>query len=82
VGGAWADVGVSVNGPFGFGSSAGGTASGWVVGVGAEYALWNNWSAKVEYNHFDFGSDSGTVNSVTLQTLKVGINYRFGRFPF
>jgi outer membrane immunogenic protein len=85
VGGAWADVSVSVNAPFGFGASAGGTASAWVVGVGAEYAFANNWSAKVEYNHFDFGGDSGafiTGNSVTLQTLKVGVNYRFGGWPF
>jgi Outer membrane protein beta-barrel domain len=52
-----------------------------VVGVGAEYAFWNNWSAKVEYNHFDFGGDSGTFiigNTVTLNTVKAGINYRFG----
>jgi outer membrane immunogenic protein len=80
-GGAWADVSVSANGPFGFGGSAGGTASGWVVGVGAEYAFRNNWSAKVEYNHFDFGSDAGTFitgNSVTLDTVKAGVNYRFG----
>jgi hypothetical protein len=37
--------------------------------------------AKVEYNHFDFGSDSGTFitgNSVTLDTVKAGVNYRFG----
>jgi outer membrane immunogenic protein len=81
VGGAWADVSVSVNAPFGFGASAGGTASGWVAGVGAEYAFGNNWSAKVEYNHFDFGGDSGTFitgNSVTLNTVKAGINYHFG----
>lgn len=81
VGGAWADVSASVSGPFGFGASAGGTASGWVVGVGAEYAFRNNWSAKIEYNHFDFGSDSGafiTGNSVTLDAVKAGVNYRFG----
>jgi outer membrane immunogenic protein len=81
VGGAWADVSVSVNGPLGFGSSAGGTASGWVVGVGAEYAFRNNWSAKIEYNHFGFGSDSGIFindNTVTVDTVKAGVNYRFG----
>ena len=81
VGGAWADVSVSVNAPFGFSSSAGGTASGWVAGVGAEYAFRNNWSAKVEYNHFDFGSDGGTFitgNTVTLNTVKAGVNYHFG----
>jgi outer membrane immunogenic protein len=85
VGGAWADVSVSINGPFGFGSSAGGTASGWVAGVGAEYAFRNNWSAKIEYNHFDFGSDGGTFitgNSVTLDAVKAGVNYRFGGWPF
>jgi outer membrane immunogenic protein len=84
-GGAWADVSASASG-FGMQiASAGGTASGWVVGVGAEYAFRNNWSAKVEYNVFDFGSDSGTFiasNSVTLQTVKVGANYRFGGWPF
>ena len=80
VGGAWADVSASVSTPFG-GASAGGTGSGWVVGVGAEYAFRNNWSAKIEYNHFDFGSDSGTFftgNSVTLDAVKAGLNYRFG----
>jgi outer membrane immunogenic protein len=85
VGGAWADVSASVSGPFGFGVSAGGTTSGWVAGIGAEYAFRSNWSAKVEYNFFDFGSDSGafiTGNSVTLQTVKAGVNYRFGGWPF
>jgi outer membrane immunogenic protein len=85
VGGAWADVSVSVNAPFGFSSSAGGTASGWVAGVGAEYAFRNNWSAKVEYDHFDFGNDGGTFitgNTVTLNTVKAGVNYRFGGWPF
>jgi outer membrane immunogenic protein len=81
-GGAWADVSASVNAaPFGFSSSSGGTASGWVVGVGTEYAFRNNWSAKVEYNHLDFGSDGGifiTGNTVTVDTVKAGINYRFG----
>ena len=83
-GGAWADVSVSVNTPF-FGASAGGTASGWVAGVGAEYAFRNNWSAKVEYNHFDFGGDSGTFitgNTVTVNAVKAGVNYHFGGFPF
>lgn len=81
VGGAWADVSVSVNAPFGFINSAGGTASGWVVGVGTEYAFRNNWSTKIEYNHLDFGGDGGTFitgNTVTVNTVKAGVNYRFG----
>jgi outer membrane immunogenic protein len=81
-GGAWASVSTSVTGtPQGTISGGGGTGSGWVVGVGAEYAFRNNWSAKIEYNHFDFGSDTGvflTGNSITFDAVKVGINYRFG----
>jgi len=40
------------------------TAVGWTVGVGAEYAFWNNWSAKLEYDFMDFGSKTVTVNGV------------------
>jgi outer membrane immunogenic protein len=73
-GGAWADI--SVSSPF-IGTTGVGTASGWVIGVGAEYAFRNNWSAKVEYNHADFGND-GVLNSVTFDSVKVGVNYKFG----
>src|SRR5262249_12044975 len=31
------------------------TRWGWMAGVGVEYALPGNWSAKVEYNYLDFG---------------------------
>jgi outer membrane immunogenic protein len=81
VGGAWADVSVSATSfgvPF---ATAGGTASAFVAGIGAEYAFWNNWSAKIEYDVFDFGSNPGTFvtgNSVTFQAVKFGVNYRFG----
>ena len=86
VGGAWADVSANAN-AFGMQLvSVGGTASGWVAGLGAEYAFQNNWSAKLEYNVFGFGNDSGTFgtfngNNVTLQTVKAGVNYRFGGWP-
>jgi outer membrane immunogenic protein len=30
---------------------------GWMVGVGLEFGLWDNWSGKVEYNYLDFGKD-------------------------
>jgi len=84
-GAAWADVSANVS-AFGMQMvSAGGTANGWVAGVGAEYAFQNNWSAKIEYNAFGFGSDSATFisgNDVTVQTVKAGVNYRFGGRPF
>jgi outer membrane immunogenic protein len=31
---------------------------GWTVGTGVEYAITGNWSAKIEYNYMDFGSNT------------------------
>jgi outer membrane immunogenic protein len=69
---------------------------GWVVGAGWEYAFTNNWSAKIEYLHMDFGSTSaatptppaagpagtGFVYSHDFRedVIRVGLNYRFGGF--
>ncbi len=71
LGAGWLDV----SGPFG------GSTSSAIFGVGAEYALGNNWSAKVEYNYFDLAHDS-VGDSASFQTLKVGVNYRFHGWPF
>jgi outer membrane immunogenic protein len=30
---------------------------GWMFGAGVEWGLWDNWSAKIEYNYLDFGKD-------------------------
>jgi outer membrane immunogenic protein len=67
--------------------------SGWVVGAGFEWAFAPAWSAKIEYEHFDFGttpigishiaSATGAftqtfVNSTEkIDVVKGGINYRF-----
>lgn len=51
-------------------SSGSETRTGWTVGVGAEYAFWNNWSAKLEYNYIDLGTD--TVTRVTVNTPAFG----------
>jgi hypothetical protein len=65
---------------------------GWVVGVGWEYAFNNNWSAKAEYLHMDFGSQSVlafqnvpapvfAINhtfNFREDVVRVGLNYRFG----
>ena len=51
------------------------TVSGWVFGLGTEYAFLNNWSAKFEYNLLDFNNDVGTDG--TVHVFKAGLNYRF-----
>ena len=64
--------------------------TGWVLGAGVEYAFLGNWSAKLEYNYMDMGSKPVTLTTLgglvvtpanvdlTVQTIKAGINYRFG----
>jgi outer membrane immunogenic protein len=85
VGGAWAHTSVdivnsinSIAGSLGMATSFDRTVSGLLLGVGAEYALWDNWTAKVEYNMMDFGSDFFTDS--TFHVVKAGVNYHFG-FP-
>jgi outer membrane immunogenic protein len=82
VGAAWAHV--SFDAVTSFNSFAGGaliaasgsrTISGWMLGLGAEYALWGNWTAKVEYDVMNFGSDFITDSNVHV--VKAGVNYRF-----
>ncbi len=64
---------------------------GWTVGAGLEYALTSNLSTFIEYNHADYGSknvrmrDSDQQNSWLfnysnrIDTVMVGVNYRFGK---
>ena len=88
---AWGtnEVGASIAAP---GFFAAGTASdthvGWTVGAGVEWALLDNWSAKVEYLYLDLGNTTylggpaaGGFNvDLTAHTVKVGLNYRFGAY--
>jgi opacity protein-like surface antigen len=66
---------------------------GWMAGIGVEYAFTDNWTAKIEYNYMDLGTDSlhfaDTLANVFIDTnirervnvVKVGVNYRFGVSP-
>ena len=93
-GAAWAHNAYSDNDPtipvFGNGSA---NPSGWTIGGGLEYAFLPNWSLFVEYNFIDFGSRNVTIvynpadgftnpygynEKQNLQTVLVGLNYRFG----
>lgn len=57
---------------------------GWTAGLGLEYALTNNWSAGVEWKHYDFGRETRSSNlggSVrfrsTSDAVLAKVNYRF-----
>ena len=62
----------------------GATLTGLLLGGGVEYAFAPNWSAKLEYDHvgylarnIDLGANGSTNESVTTNTVKAGINYKF-----
>lgn len=60
---------------------------GWTVGVGAEYALTNNWSIRTEYRYTDFGStdfqsnyDGGSFDYIAdskTHDIRIGASYKF-----
>ena len=61
---------------------------GWTVGAGLEYMFAPNWSAKAEYQYYDFGRATFVTPAVLApfgsfrndeHTVKVGINYRLRR---
>jgi outer membrane immunogenic protein len=73
--------------------STSGTLTGWAAGVGAEWAFLNNWSARVEYLHFDLGSLSHRMVDPAFpfvfnananfrgDIVRVGLNLRLGGGP-
>jgi outer membrane immunogenic protein len=56
---------------------------GYVVGIGSEAMLTSNVSARIEFLHYRFGSETYTLpaiarsTGVTTNTIRFGINYRF-----
>ena len=71
------------------GFSAGGTRAGWLVGIGSEFDLGHNWSAKAEWDYIDFGSrsalatdgttflrDSGAINQVKIGVTTASLHRR------
>jgi outer membrane immunogenic protein len=66
------------------------TRTGWVAGVGVEYALWQSLSLKIEYLHADLGTGryiplivtaNGSTDSryvrFTDDIVRAGLNWRF-----
>lgn len=84
-GAAWMDVDYTATVP-GLAATIGDTRTGWMVGVGLEWMFTPNWTAKVEYNYLDFGSESysfapvaplGTSIDTNVNLIKAGVNYKF-----
>jgi outer membrane immunogenic protein len=78
----------TVTGPFS-GIRKPSTDSGYTIGGGVEYKFAPNWSAKVEYLHYDFGNTLGYRvlasggsapfnQNLRVDTVKVGVNYAWG----
>jgi outer membrane immunogenic protein len=89
-GAAWASdkyslIGTFQGTPFDFEGLA--LRAGWTVGGGIEWAVWPDWSVRLEYDYYDFGhstvlmSDavnvlSGAVDvKQTVQMVKLGVNF-------
>jgi outer membrane immunogenic protein len=60
--------------------------NGYTVGAGVEYLFTPNWSAKAEYQYYDFGRSQFVAPAALVpfgafsndeHTLKAGLNYRF-----
>jgi outer membrane immunogenic protein len=60
--------------------------TGWTAGTGVEWAFADDWSARLEYDYYDFGTHTATMNDVnngagflsfktTMQTVKLGVNF-------
>jgi opacity protein-like surface antigen len=92
-GAAWMNANdhLTVNSGFAGASSIITTRFGWNVGAGVEYLLSPQWSAKVEYDYLDFGSDTlGFVtpvgNGATFKTqineVKAGVNFHWAPGSF
>jgi outer membrane immunogenic protein len=79
---------------FGYWGQTSATRTGWTIGGGLEYAVLHNWSLFLEYDYLDFGTARSNMSYVgncfsfcsswpydykhNLQTVLVGLNYRFG----
>jgi outer membrane immunogenic protein len=61
-----------------FSGTGSSTRTGWTVGTGIEYAFWNSWSAKLEYDYMNFGSPTTTINGTILPASGFGIPFSAG----
>ena len=92
---AWGRTHININDPGGAASSIvsmpGGYQIGWTAGLGLEFAVSGNWTAKVEYDYVDLSRRTYDLSSFglagvnvdpRLHLFKVGLNYQFGTTPW
>ena len=91
---AWSSNKYSVVGTFNGGAGLGlpfdfeglSVRTGWTAGGGVEWAFAEDWSARLEYDYYDFGTHTATMNDVvngpgplsfktTMQMVKLGVNF-------
>ncbi len=64
-----------------FGMSESHGSVGWTIGVGAEFGIAPNWSAKLEYLYVDLTSSpfgiTGVSNGYRSDVFRAGVNYHF-----
>jgi outer membrane immunogenic protein len=83
----WAVAGIPL-----FSGTGSDTRTGWTVGTGIEWAFYQNWSVKAEYDYMDFGTKNIAINGTLIggvgfgpgiqdnnhiNQFKAGLNYRF-----
>jgi outer membrane immunogenic protein len=68
-------------------TTGGNHKDGYTVGAGLEYMFTPNWSAKAEYQYYNFGNTTFNTGPADIagarfrndeHTVKAGLNYRFG----
>jgi outer membrane immunogenic protein len=85
-GAAWAHTSTNFSGPL-ISGQVSNSRTGWTIGGGVEWMFAPHWSAFLEGNYMDFGSNSGNVTFSTVpvpvtvkateSTVLVGVNYHF-----
>lgn len=90
---AWGHTHINVNDGDGVTSlfPVGHYQAGWTAGLGLEYAVSGNWTAKAEYDYVDLsrkaydltGFGLGSINvDPRIHLVKLGLNYQFGDTPW
>jgi outer membrane immunogenic protein len=90
-GGAWTQNTASLTDNWsGYGISRSATRGGYDIGGGIEYAFTNNWTGRIEYRYYNFGTANNTYADVLLPSdtyyrttltnnvIRVGLAYKFG----